>query len=68
MKAYSTSPDFSAIEETFSKIKTFLLRSKARTRETLEEAITQALLTVTSQDAHGWFHHCGYLSTQERQS
>lgn len=66
LPAYS--PDFSPIEETFSKIKAFLRRAGARTREALQEAIAQALLTVTSQDAHGWFRHCGYLPPQERQS
>lgn len=66
LPAYS--PDFSPIEETFSKVKTWLRRTKARTREALEDAITQALLTVTSQDAHGGFEHCGYLSAQERMS
>jgi transposase len=59
LPAYS--PDFSPIEETFSKIKAFLRRTGARTREALQEAITQALLTVTAQDAQGWFHHCGFL-------
>jgi transposase len=54
------SPDLSPIEETFSKLKTFLRRAGARTREALEEAIGQALLTVTFQDARGWFEHCGY--------
>ena len=62
----SSSPDFSPIEETFSKVKTFLRRTGARTREALEEAIGQARLPVTSQDAHGWFRHCGYLPPQER--
>jgi transposase len=66
LPAYS--PDFSPVEETFSKIKTFLRRAKARTREALEEAIAAALLTVTSQDAHGWFTHCGYLSSEQRMS
>jgi transposase len=66
LPAYS--PDFSPIEETFSKVKAHLRRSKARTREALEEAIAQALLTVTPRDAHGWFRHCGYLPPQERQS
>jgi transposase len=66
LPAYS--PDFSPIEEMFSKVKAFLRRSKARTREALEEAIAQALLTVTSQDAQGWFGHCGYLSSQEQKS
>ena len=55
------SPDFSPIEETFSKLKMSLRRTGARTREALEEAICQALPTVTSQDAHGWFRHCGYF-------
>jgi transposase len=61
-------PDFSPIEEMFSKVKAFLRRRKARTREVLEEAIAQALLTVTSQDAHGWFGHCGSISPDERKS
>jgi transposase len=62
LPAYS--PDFSPIEETFSKLKNFLRRAGARTREALQEAICQALLTVTAQDAHGWFAHCGYLPTK----
>ncbi len=66
LPAYS--PDFSPIEEAFSKLKTFLRRSKARTAEALQEAITQALLTVTSQDAHGWFEHGGYLSSEQGMS
>ncbi len=63
LPAYS--PDFSPIEETFSKVKTFLRRVGARTREALQEAISRALLTVTAQDAHGWFRHCGYLPAEE---
>ena len=66
LPAYS--PDCSPIEEMFSKVKAFLRRSKARTREALEEAIAQALLTVTSQDAQGWFEPCGYVSSQEQKS
>lgn len=57
----SYSPDLSPIEEAFSKLKTALRRAGARTREALEEAIAQALLTITAQDAQGWFQHCGYL-------
>ncbi len=63
LPAYS--PDFSPIEETFSKIKAYLRRVGARTREALEEAIAQALETVTPQDAHGWFGHCGYSPLHE---
>jgi transposase len=62
------SPDLSPIEEAFSKLKTGLRRAGARTREALEEAIAQALLTITPQDAQGWFQHCGYPLTRERKS
>jgi transposase len=59
------SPDFSPIEETFSKLKSYLRRVGARTREELEEAICQALLTITAQDARGWFSHCGFIPVEE---
>jgi transposase len=62
LPAYS--PDYSPIEETFSKLKAFLRRVGARTHEALQEAIGQALETVTAQDALGWFTHCGYQSAQ----
>lgn len=54
------SPDFAPIEQAFSKLKTVLRRTGARTRETLEDAITAALATITAADAHAWFAHCGY--------
>jgi len=61
----SYSPDFSPIEEAFSKIKAIVRKAEARTREGLLEAIAQALEAVTRQDAKGWFAHCGYhLETQ----
>jgi transposase len=58
LPAYS--PDFSPIEEAFSKLKTVLRRAGARTREALQEAIAAALDLITVQDALGWFTHCGY--------
>lgn len=58
----SYSPDLSPIEEAFSKLKAFLRHVGARTPEALQEAIGQALLTITTQDALGWFRHCGYRS------
>lgn len=58
LPAYS--PDFSPIEEAFSKLKTALRRLAARTREALREAIAAALDLITGQDALGWFTHCGY--------
>jgi transposase len=64
----SYSPDLSPIEEAFSKLKAFLRRVGARTPEALQEAIRQALLTTTDQDALGWFTHCGYRSGSRLQA
>jgi transposase len=58
LPAYS--PDFNPIEETFSKLKTYLRRQKARTRERLGQAIDAGLQRLTAQDARGWFRHCGF--------
>lgn len=54
------SPDFAPIEQAFSKLKTFLRRAEARTREALGEAITAGLATITAANARAWFAHCGY--------
>jgi transposase len=54
------SPDFNPIEQAWSKIKQQLRSAKARTLETLEAAITQALAQITIQNAAAWFAHCGY--------
>ena len=54
------SPDLSPIEPCWSKIKTYLRRVKARTREALDDALDAALDTITASDARGWFAHCGY--------
>lgn len=54
------SPDLSPIELCWSKLKTALRTAKARTREALEQAITQAATTITVSDALHGFHHCGY--------
>ncbi len=54
------SPDFNPIELAWSKVKTILHRLKARTFPDLIEALKQALLTITPQDIHAWFAHCGY--------
>ena len=58
LPAYS--PDFSPIEEAFSKLKTLLRQVGARSREALQEAIATALDLITATDALGWFTHCGY--------
>lgn len=54
------SPDLNPIEKCWSKIKTYLRAAKARTRETLEQALKEALLLVTKKDAQSWFASCGY--------
>lgn len=58
------SPDFSPIEQAFSKIKAHLRKASARTQPALDEAITQALDKVTGEDAIGWFSHCAYSPDQ----
>jgi transposase len=59
------SPDFAPIEHAFSTRKTGLRRAEARTREALEEAIAAGLASISSQDAHGWFRHCGYAIPEQ---
>ena len=54
------SPDLNPIEEAFSKIKGILRKAQARNREGLIEAMGRALDAITSQDAKGFFQHCGY--------
>jgi transposase len=56
------SPDLNPIELAWSKLKTLLRSAKARTRETLDDAIVQAMSLITSGDAAGWFRHCGYVA------
>ena len=51
---------YSRIEEAFSKMKALLRKVEARTREALIEAMGEAISAVTSQDARGFFEHCGY--------
>ena len=52
------SPDFSPIENSWSKVKEFLRARAARTYAQLDQAITDALATVTTKDIIGWFTHC----------
>lgn len=56
----SYSPDFNPIEQAFSKMKSILRKAKARTLEVLFEATRHALKAITSEDARGYFGHCGY--------
>ncbi len=54
------SPDYFPIENCWSKLKVNLRKTKARTREALEDALKQAIESITDTDAKGWFKQCGY--------
>ncbi len=49
------SPDLNPIEKAWSKLKTLLRATKARTREALEQAITELLPQITPDNAAAWF-------------
>jgi transposase len=54
------SPDLNPIELAWSKFKQYLRTVKSRTTETLEQAVSEALQTITPDNAAAWFRHCGY--------
>lgn len=58
LPAYS--PDFSPIEECWSKVKTLVRGQQPRTPKELNAALGDALKAVTLDDIDGWFRHCGY--------
>jgi transposase len=60
LPAYS--PDFSPIENAFSKIKGILRRLHAQTVDTLLDAIDQAIDAITPRNATGYFTHAGFLN------
>jgi transposase len=53
------SPDLNPIEKLWSKIKSILRKLKARTPETLLEAIAQAFSCILPSDCVGWFRASG---------
>jgi len=52
------SPDLNPIEKAWSKIKQILRALKARSTETLDQAITEALMHITADNARAWFRLC----------
>jgi transposase len=54
------SPDFNPIEMMWSKVKAYLKKVKARTKALLQEAIAEALNSVTTADIAGWLTENGY--------
>ena len=54
------SPDFNPIENAFSKLKSILRKTAARTVETLWDAIGDAIDAFTPQDCASYFTAAGY--------
>jgi len=61
LSAYS--PDFNPIENCWSKLKEYLRSMAARTRDSLEQAIVNAINLVTPRDIRNWFAHCCYCTS-----
>ena len=57
------SPEFSPIENFWSKVKSILRKVKARTYKDLIEEIVNAILEVTKQDIHNWFARGCYCTS-----
>jgi transposase len=54
------SPDLNPIEKAWSKLKLLLRSAKARTREVLDQAISELLPQITADNAQAWFRFSGY--------
>ena len=57
------SPDFNPIENMWSKVKSSLRKTAARTFDRVVDAVKIALLTINPADCEGYFEHCGYGDT-----
>ncbi|HEY9597212.1 MAG TPA: transposase [Cyanophyceae cyanobacterium] len=57
------SPEFSPIENFWSKVKSILRKAAARTYNDLMDAITNAMLKVTQENIRNWFAHCCYCTS-----
>jgi transposase len=56
------SPDLNPIEKAWSKLNQLLRGLKARTAETLNQAISLALPQITPDNVHAWFRLTGYYT------
>lgn len=59
------SPDFSPIENCWSKLKSELRKIGARTYSDLAEAIEKAFSEISLDDIRGWFTHCCYCTSED---
>lgn len=57
------SPDFSPIENCFSKVKSILRSLEARSYPELVNAIEEAFAQVSLEDLRNWFTHCCYYAS-----
>lgn len=57
------SPDFSPIENLWSKLKSYLKKLEARTYRDLINAIEKGFATISLQDIYNWFTHCCYCTS-----
>lgn len=57
------SPEFSPIENFWSKVKAILRKQAARTYKELIDGIADAMARVTQQDIHNWYTHCCYCTS-----
>ena len=57
------SPEFSPVENFWSKVKAILRKLKARTYKDLIDGIVDAMAQVTQQDIRNWFTHCCYCTS-----
>ncbi len=56
------SPDFNPIEHLWSKLKAFLRKVAARTKDILHDAIRDGLNLISLKDVRNWFTHCCYYT------
>ena len=54
------SPELNPIELVWAKFKTAIRWVMPRTLAALQRVLNQAFASLTSQQAAGWFRHCGY--------
>lgn len=53
-------PDFNPIEQTFAKLKAWLRKAAARTRDALWQSIAEAMDTFTAAECTNYFRNSGY--------
>jgi transposase len=54
------SPDLNPMEKAWAKLTQLLRATKARDSATLDQAITEALPSITANNATAWFRLCNY--------